>query len=159
LTTYPEHPFPYYSQYNPYVPYIESSMLQSSISIEEVPSLLRAIDASVPLLSGQSRLVLHESIYIWALNHLGPDARDKMVPVGPLGGPGYASFPIPFDTRKALEDGALDEHSKGFVVYTIWWSNGKGWYNLPVLPANFRLIHDEVTFSVYVFEPLDTGGP
>lgn len=88
LTTYPEYPFPYYSQYNPYVQYVESSMLQSSISIEEVPSLLRAINASVPLLSGQSRLVLHQSIYIWAFNYLGPEARNKMVPVGPMGGPG-----------------------------------------------------------------------
>lgn len=147
LIAYPEHPFPYFSQYNPYLRYVQSSMLQNSVSTRDVPSLLEAIDAAVPLLGGGTVLVLHEAVYVWALNRLGPETR--MVPVKE---PGYAST-NPQGASNAIEKIAFLNYDSGYRVYTIWWTSGSGWYTMPELPRTFKLIENTGTFGVYLFNP------
>ena len=147
LISYPEHPFPYFSQYNPYLRYIQSSTLQNSISIQDVPSLLRAIDASSSLLGDGAALVVHEAVYVWAVNRLGPEVR--LVPVKE---PGYLSVK-PESTSKAIEQIALMNYYSGYRVYTIWWINGSGWYTMSRLPASFKLIESTGAFGVYLFNP------
>jgi len=146
LLTYPEHPFPYFSQYNPYLRYIQSSMLQNSVSIQDVPSLLRAIDAASPLLGNGTVLVVPQAVYVWAVNRLGP--RVAMV--------GYRE---PYDSLnpagagKAVEQTAHLEFDSGYRVYTIWWITGGGWYATPQLPETFKLLQSTGTFGVYLFNP------
>jgi hypothetical protein len=146
LVAYPEQPFPYFSQYNPYVRYIQSSMLQNSVSIQDVPSLLEAIDAASPLLSNGTVLVVHEAVYVWAIDRLG--ASPKIIPVKE---PGYLSA-NPQSAGTLIEQVASLNHSSGYKVYTIWWSSGSGWYTIPELPATFRLVESTGTFALYLFD-------
>jgi len=148
LLSYPEHPFPYFSQYNPYLRYIESSMLQNSISIQEVPSLLSAIDAVFPLLVDGTVLVVHEAVYVWAVNRLEP--RIRIIPVKE---PGYVSV-NPESAGKAIEQIAYLNFDSGYRVYTIWWTTRSGWYTMPQLPETFKLLKSTGTFGVYLFNPV-----
>jgi hypothetical protein len=147
LTAYPEHPFPYFSQYNPYLRYIQSSMLQNSISIEDVPSLLEAIDAASPLLGNGAVLVVHECVYVWAVNRLGMTANVVVVKE-----PGYVSV-NPESAGPLIERISQMKYESGYRVYTIWWTSGSGWYTMPELPASFSLLHNEGAFGVYLFTP------
>jgi len=147
LAAYPEHPFPYFSQYNPYVRYVQSSMLQNSISIQDTPSLLSAIDAASPLLGAGTVLVVHEAVYVWAVNRLG--ITTKIVPVKE---PGYLSANPP-SISDSVERVASLSYDSGYKVYTIWWSGGSSWYTMPELPTSFKLVENTGTFGVYLFNP------
>jgi len=147
LVAPPEHPFPYFSQHNPYLRYVESSMLQNSISIQDVPSLLSAIDAASLFLDNGTVLVLHEAVYVWAVNRLGTTTR-----VIPVKEPGYVSM-NPENASRSIEQLSYANHNSGHRVYTIWWSDGRGWYTVGELPASFRLVEKKGTFGIYLFEP------
>jgi hypothetical protein len=122
-------------------------MLQNSISIQDMPSLLSAIDAVSPLLGKGTVLVLHEAVYVWALNRLGPEAN-----VVPVKEPGYVSA-NPESVSRLVEKTAFLEHDSGYAVYTIWWINGSGWYTMPELPETFKLVENTGTFGIYLFNP------
>jgi len=146
LLAYPEHPFPYFSQYNPYLRYVQSSMLQNSISIRDVRSLLSAIDAVSPLLVNGTVLVVPQAVYVWAVNRLGPSTA-IVVYREP-----YESL-TPAGADKAIEQIAYVKLDSGYRVYTIWWTTGSGWYAIPQLPETFKLLESTGTFGVYIFNP------
>lgn len=37
------------------------------------------------------------------------------------------------------------------TVYTVWWANGKGWYDIPSLPSNYKEVYRSGDMAVYVF--------
>jgi hypothetical protein len=144
LVASPENAFPYFSQYNPYLRYIQSSMVQSSIPIQDVPSVLRAIDLASSLLNDRTVLVLHEAVFVWAVNRLGTTAG--LVPVKEE----YLSA-NPESASKSLEQVASAQYDSGHLVYTIWWSGRSNWYTISELPATFRLIESTGAFAIYAF--------
>jgi len=147
LVDYPERSLPYFTEYNSYLRYIQSSMVQNSISIQDVPSLLSAIDAVSPLLGDGTALVAHQAVYVWAVNRLGLTRR-----IIPVTGADYVSV-NPESASRAMEETAFLNYASGYTVYTVWWSSGQGWYTMPQLPETFKLIESTGTFGVYLFNP------
>jgi hypothetical protein len=147
LVAYPEQASPYTSQFNPYLRYVQSSMLQNSISIQDTPSLLSAIDAASSLLDNDSVLVVHEAVYVWAVNRLGMSANVVAVKE-----PGYVSV-NPESAGTLIERISQMKYESGYRVYTIWWTSGSGWYTMPELPASFTLLQNKGAFGIYLFTP------
>jgi hypothetical protein len=51
----------------------------------------------------------------------------------------------------ALMEIASKTSNDNHEIYTIWWANGKGWYNVPSLPSRFQLVKSFGDIGVYVF--------
>ncbi|MEM3713430.1 MAG: hypothetical protein QXF82_00620, partial [Nitrososphaeria archaeon] len=48
---------------------------------------------------------------------------------------------------------AAQELAEGKQVYTVWWTNGKGWYRMPNLPEKFIEIKHFNIIAVYKYIP------
>ncbi len=121
--------FPYFDHLAP------SSMLQSTIPVEESPQLSRALIWASTNIAKDGVLVLHNAIYGWATEYFkAPN-------------PVIWSYP-----GTSLSDGLSQALKSGYsVIYTIWWANGEGWYGEPWVPSGFILIHREGAFGVFLF--------
>ncbi|MEM1948048.1 MAG: hypothetical protein QW240_04850 [Candidatus Caldarchaeum sp.] len=142
LTTGPYNAFPYFSHFNPYKSYIQSSMLQSGIPLDDIPPTLQALEWLSKNAKGV--VVLHESFHAWTI--LCDCKIDNLIVVKErrLTSPNRNNFAeiLVRMTQKTEEK-----------VYTIWWLNGHGWYNVYTLPREFYL---EIAFediAVYVYNP------
>src|SRR5664280_2000619 len=70
LTTSPENAFPYFSQYNPYLTEIPSSMLQNTVSINDNPSLVACFEWLNNNTSESSVVVSHYALYDLAVLYI-----------------------------------------------------------------------------------------
>ena len=144
LAADPEYAFPYFADYNPYKTYIQSSMLQSTIPLRDIESTIQA--ANWLSENAHGLIVLHEAFYPWAMRcGCLTDKKLRIIRERDLTKPDRRNF------ADALIKIA-NETSKGSrEVYTIWWTNGKGWYNVPSLPNEFQLVKSFGNIGVYVF--------
>jgi hypothetical protein len=60
-------------------------------------------------------------------------------------------------TEATLADNMLDlakeASARGYQVYTVWWINGEGWYQIPSLPPDFTEVYSAGRMAVYSYVP------
>jgi len=143
LVADPEHAFPYFADYNPYKAYIQSSMLQSTIPLRDIESTIQA--AKWLSENADGLIVLHEAFYPWAMRSGYLTDKPIVIRERDLSKPYRETFA---DALIEIANKASDNTQK---IYTIWWANGKGWYNVPSLPSEFQLVKSFGDIGVYVF--------
>ncbi len=146
ITTYPENANPYFSQINPYLLYVPSSMLQNGVSINDMSSLLIAIHWVHSKLDQGSVLVIHEAFEGAVALDLGYPLPPNVVVVR-LGTVDMKSQQQMIDRfTAAVVSASNNGHAQ---VYTLWWDNGKGWYGISSLPLPFVNVFAEGSIGVY----------
>jgi len=145
LVAPPEKAFPYFSDYNPYKAYIESSMLQSTIPISDIDDVMASLDWIAENSGGGCVLILHEAFYPWSLLRDGVKCRVVLVRERNLSKPIRETFA---DKLTEISEKFADN---GKTVYTIWWVEGKGWYNVPSLPKSFKRLASYGDIAVYTY--------
>jgi hypothetical protein len=150
LTTSPENAFPYFSQYNPYLAEIPSSMLQNTLSINDNPSLVACFEWLNNNTSESSVIVSHYALYDLALIYV---PNRLIVPV--FQGPSmYAD--IQNETTLATQMlSTANQYSAGghIKVYTVWWISGEGWYGIRSLPSDFKEVYQSGKMAAYLYNP------
>jgi hypothetical protein len=147
LTTSPEHAFPYFSQYNPYLSQIPSSMLQTTVSVEDAPALVDCFNWLNKCAGNDSVVVCHYALYDWATIFL----KNKSIISTPLDNLGTNP------QTKALQayflvSAANSSLAVGHVeIFTVWWVSGKGWFQIPTLPVEFRVVYESGNMAVYSY--------
>jgi hypothetical protein len=151
LFTYPEEPFPYFAQYNPYLMYVPSSMLQNAVSIKDNPSVVRCFEWLNENMDNGSMLVTHEVMNEFAALYLqGEKSVKELVKLEITR---VAEEALAEEMVKAAEKAVADGWSK---VYTVWWVDGKGWYGMPQLPPQF--VEIQRFGNMGVFQYVRSGG-
>ncbi len=150
LTTSPENAFSYYSQDNPYLAYIPSSMLQNTVSITDTSSLVTCIDWLNDNTAENSVIVAHYALYDLTFIYI------HNLPVVPVrvGSSIWAHL----QNEATLADGMIEAAKDASVggstsVYTVWWVSGKGWYGISSLPSEFREVYRVGSMAVYLYSP------
>lgn len=139
----PEHAFPYFADYNPYKAYIQSSMLQSTMPLRDIGPTIQA--ANWLSENAHGIIVLHEAFYPWAIRCKCLTDKLMVIRERDLSKPDRMNF------ADALIEVANKASHESYEIYTIWWTNGKGWYNVPTLPSEFQLVKSFGDIGVYVF--------
>ncbi len=149
LVTYPENVNPYFSQFNPYLLYVPSSMLQNSVAINDMSSLVTAMHWVHERLGADSVLVIHEAFEGAAALEIGyPFSHD--VVVVRLGDVTLGSQQ---QMVERLMIAASNASNAGRThVFTVWWTNGEGWYGISTLPSSFQNVFNGGTIGVYSYE-------
>jgi len=136
----------YFGEWNNYKQYIQTSMLQNSVSILDTPNLIEALNWVESNIDEENTiLVLHEAIHNWARIV----ARDtKLIRINEI--------KLSSQIRENISDRLLliakENADNGNQVYTIWWINGKGWYEMPNLPSQFKEIKRFRNIAIYIFK-------
>jgi hypothetical protein len=127
----PEHQIKYFGEWNNYKQYVQTSMLQNTVSLTDTQSVVEALRWINGGLSGDgTMLVLHEAIDYWArltvknVKHVGVKEADL-------------SSQVRENAAARLLSMAEENCKDGSQVYTVWWVDGKGWYGMPQLPPQF----------------------
>ena len=148
LTSSPEKPFPYFSQYNPYLHHIPSSMLQTTVSVTDTPGLVDCLTWLKQVDSQNSVLVIHYALRDWALLYLDRTTVTISSPVAVLG----TSPQTEAGFAQSLVDSAMQASANGTQnVYTVWWVSGAGWYQIPSLPSAFVEVYSSGRMAVYSY--------
>jgi hypothetical protein len=150
LVTSPENAFPYFSQYNPYLAEIPSSMLQNTVSINDNPSLIACFEWLNNNTSESAVVVSHYALYDLAVIYI-PSRQIVPVEQG-------LSFWDNVQNETVLADQLLSTANvysvQGHVkVYTVWWISGDGWYGIPSLPSEFMEVYHFGKMAVYLYNP------
>lgn len=131
LTSMPEHQIKYFGEWNHYKQYIQTSMLQNSVSLSDTPDVVEAMEWLDEEAAGtNSVVVLHEAMDNWAqiLIQGIEIIRVDEIPRSSL---------LRENAATRLVQLAAEKRETGREVYTVWWVDGKGWYNMPTLPPHF----------------------
>jgi len=144
LVADPEHAFMYYSDYNPYKAYVQSSMLQSTIPIEDIEPSTQAIKWLSENANGL--VIFHEAFYPWAIICDCLPEKYIVIRERNLSKPKRPSFA---DALNEIIEKAKNDKSQ---IYTVWWASSKGWYNVLQLPANFKLEKSFGNIGIYKAE-------
>lgn len=147
LTTTPENAFPYYSQYNPYMVYIPSSMLQTTISVNDSPSIVQCLKWLNENMSESSVIVSHYALYDWFSLYL----PDKQIINTPEVGSTWTQIQTEAALADAMVELARNSSASGHDVYTVWWINGLGWYQIPSLPSDFKEVYVSGRMAVFSY--------
>jgi hypothetical protein len=149
LVTYPANTNPYFSQFNPYLLYVPSSMLQNSVPLSDMSSLVTAMHWVHERLDHNSVLVIHEAFEGAAALEIGyPFSNDVVVVrLGVVTVGSQEQMGERLMTAASNASNAGHEH-----VFTIWWTNGEGWYGIPTLPSVFQNVFNGGTIGVYAYE-------
>lgn len=151
LTTTPENSFSYFSQNNPYLWCIPSSMLQNTVSISDNPSLFNCIQWLNQNASANSTIITHYalenfmSIYLWNLSFISVGLNTTLVVT-------VHNETVVSDLMVNSARSILTSNSSA-NVYTVWWISGKGWYGIPSLPIEFREVFHSGNMAVYLYDP------
>ena len=150
LTTSPENAFPYFSQYNPYLTEIPSSMLQNTVSITDNPSLVLCFEWLNNNTAESSVVVSHYALYDLAVLYI-PSHHIVPVILGPSIYDNVQNETIVADQMLST----ANEYSAGghVKVYTVWWISGDGWYGIRSLPSDFKEVYHSGKMAVYLYNP------
>jgi hypothetical protein len=143
----PENQINFFSTDNPYLTYIPSSMLQNTLSITSNPSLVNCFNWINDNSADDSVLVIHYALY--DLARIYADGKIVHVNHSP-------SIYVHLQNETALTDdlvaASIAAQANGnSTVYTVWWINGKGWYQVPSLPSEFLEVYRIDDMAVYIF--------
>ena len=150
LTTSPASPYSYFSQNNPYLTSIPSSMLQNTISIQDNPSFVNCVEWLNQNTPKNSVVVENHGLYDLISIYI----RDRVVvhvipPDSSTWSNNQNETALAHQVGLAAEKVLAQGHSS---VYTVWWISGKGWYGIPSLPSDFREIYRNGNMAVYSYK-------
>lgn len=145
LTSPPEHTIKYFGEWNNYKQFIQTSMLQNSVSISDTPNVIEAMKYLDKIANSNTVIVLHEAMDNWAqlIIHKGKIIRIKEANLSSQKRNNISSRLV-----KIAEEYAVN----GDKVYTVWWINEEGWYNMPKLPQQFKKIKNFGNIAVYQYQ-------
>lgn len=144
----PENQIKYFGDWNNYKAFIPTSMLQNSIPLSDTPYVIKALKwIKSNLNNHETSLVLHESIDNWAGIIIGNNIDRIRINEANISSPNRPN------TAEKLIEAAKMKLAEGKTVYTIWWANGKGWYNMSTLPSQFQEIIRFGDIAVYKYAP------
>lgn len=149
LTSPPEHPIDYFGKWNNYKLFIQTSLLQNSVSISDTPSVVQAIKwLDEKVVGTDSVLVLHGAMDNWA-RVLIP--RVEVIRVDEI----KLSSQIRENAAVRMVQLAEEKAENGSKVYSVWWVDGKGWYGMPQLPPQFAEIQRFGNMGVFQYVQSD----
>jgi hypothetical protein len=129
----PETPIFYFSNtnFNRYANYVPTSMLQNTISINDIKDTEKALEWVKNLVDNESCLLTHIAYRGQALLLLN---RTQIY---------YYGYEAP-------KEAALQALSKGYsAVYLIWWVRGYGWYGQPSVSSDFLEVYRSGRIAIY----------
>lgn len=147
MASSPEQAFPYFYQYNAYLSVIPSSMQQNSISIQDTSSLVKCFEWINQNTTSDSVIVAHDafyyltSIYVHNRNIVYFKTDTSM----------WSNTPNGTITANRIVSAAQEASATGHAVYSFWWTNGVGWYDLPSLPPQFVAVFQSGRIAVYEY--------
>ncbi len=124
-----DHAFSYYRFFVP------TSMLQSTIPVEDSQEVASAFHWLTNNTAGDSGIMTTEVMHGWASEYF-------------LGKGTVVSFPFGTTLSQALQEMINHGYPR---VYTVWWANGSGWYGEPTVPSGFSLVRVFGQFGVFVY--------
>ncbi|MGE5575460.1 MAG: hypothetical protein ACM3UL_04935, partial [Ignavibacteria bacterium] len=144
----PENQISFFSTDNPYLVYFPSSMLQNMVSVEDNPSLVNCFNWISNNSSTDSAVVMHYAFYYLAKIYV----PDRVI-VNVLNS---MSIYEHLQNQTTLVDDMINAssaalHAGNSSVYTVWWIDGKGWYDIASLPSNFEQVYRSGELAVYEF--------
>ncbi len=148
LSTSPENAFPYFQQFNGYSSAIPSSMVQNTLSIQDNPSILKCFTWFEQNVNKSAVIVEPYGLYDFVSVYL---PKYKILPILQDSSTwSNADNVTSYNERLVLtaEEQVVSGHE---AVYTIWWTNGKGWYGIPSLPPEFVQVYADGNMAVYEF--------
>jgi hypothetical protein len=123
--------FPYFSYGSVYTPV---SMLHNTMALSDCPDTLNALEWVGSRMDNDSRLLVHDAFYGWALLTLGS---------GQLLRYGYDN-PASYAQR-------LVANGSPCQMYLIWWVNGSGWHGQPTVSSVFEEVYESGSIAVYAY--------
>jgi hypothetical protein len=137
----------YFGEWNNYKKYIQTSMLQNSISISDTEDVIKAMKwFNEKIDKNNSVLILHTAMESWARIFI---SKIKIIGISEIG----LSSQIRRNIEKKLIQFSEENSKNGNEVYTIWWINGKGWYEMPELPSQFKEIQHFGNIGIFKYAP------
>ena len=140
----PESPISYFDpqQQNRHIFYIQSSMLQNTMSVENIPDFTKAITWLDANHNNNSALVIPNQFYGLALITVKSPMKIidtvELTPFNPNG-------------EQILISKCLETLNSGDSVYTVWWAPHHSWYGISFPLEGFVEEQGFGTFSVYRF--------
>ena len=131
----PEKPFVYFnpSYFNSYDYQIPTSMLQNTISITDCQDTHNVLQWFKTNENGTAVLLTHTVFYSWALLMLNENQVRNY------------EFDAPDRAAIAATQAGVSQ------LYTIWWTNGQGWYAQPTLPLSFQEVYHSGKIAIYSY--------
>jgi len=124
-----ENAFPYYRFMGP------SSMLQSSVPLTDSPDVINSFHWLSANSKSNSVIIAPDAMRGWASEYYSGNATV-----------------LAFKSGTTFEAMVQQTLPLGYSeMYTVWWANGQGWYNLPAVPAGFLLEHQSRDFGVFEY--------
>lgn len=150
VSTTPEFACPYFGIANPYLTVIPSSMLQNSLSIQDNPSIVTCFNWINQNTDNNSFIVAHDAVYYLASIYV----QDRNITSFKTDISLWSSAPngtVTVDRMVAAANAALNSGYSS--VYTLWWVDGQGWYQIPSLPPQFIAVYQSGNMAVYRYSP------
>ncbi len=144
LTSVPEHQIQYFGEWNHYKQFIQTSMLQNSVSLSDTPEVVEALEWLGERAETDSVLLLHEAMDNWARILV---SGVEIIRVDEV----ELSSQVRENAATCLIQLAEEKADNGSRVYTVWWVEGGGGYNMPQLPSQFNEIQNFKTISVFQY--------
>ncbi len=121
--------FPYYQFLAP------TSMLQSTVPLEDSRNVIGAFEWLSANISPGSVIMTTDPMYGWAREYFKGNA--------PI---------LHFYPGVTLGQGLQVTIQRGYTrIFTVWWSDGQGWYGQESVPAEFALIYKCANFGVFLY--------
>lgn len=145
LIRLPEHQVKYFGEWNNYKQFIQTSMLQNSVSLSDTPHVVEAMNWLEGKVAGtNSVLVVHEAMDNWARILIRGVEIIRVYEV-------ELSSQVRENVATRLVRLAEEKAENGSEVYTVWWVDGKGWYGMPELPPQFNDIQSFGNIGVFQY--------
>ncbi len=148
LAASPENQIPLFSSANPYLSFIPSSMLQNTLPISDNPALVNCFNWVNTHSSNDSAVVIHYALYNLANIYVHGPVVIQVKTDAPMW--------VFLNNETVLVDGMVGVSRQALVagnssVYTVWWINGEGWYQVSTLPPEFTQVYQYGQMAVYKF--------
>ena len=131
----PQNPFPYFAKpINDYTYQIPTSMMQNTVSKNDCPDTVNALQWFKNNVNDSAVLLTHRAFYGWAMLTMNA-----------------SQFVLYEYDNPANAANTVIQH-ENIKIYLIWWINGQGWYGQPNVPSSFKEVHRSGEIAIYLFE-------
>jgi len=121
--------FPFYQFFTP------TSMLQSTVPMEDSPNVIASFQWLSDNIRPETGLMTTDAMYGWAREYFVGNETTLWYHPG-----------------MTLQESMQAMLNNGYsCIYTVWWSNGQGWYDQPSPPSEFALVHQSGSFGVFLY--------
>ncbi len=112
-----------------------TSMLQSTIPVEESPDVIASFHWLSDNIRPGSIVMTTDPMYGWARQYFSGNATILW-----------------FHSGTTLYEALQNTLERGHAtIYTVWWAEGQGWYGQPTVPSGFTLLHQNGKFGVFLY--------